>query len=237
MGRRRNLRNRNKNKSRNRNNNNNAVAKTETSPTSTRTMEFLKRDSNIGLFMDKDGNKFRVHKKHILATLGWIAKGASISVKTDYAIPVENKRLFVQNCPDWFMDEVDEVEDNPGESTYVDASKMTQSLINNGQVQPSNKPYMFESDIQVVDSDFESINMGLPIGVQYHWISFTECPKKGDFVMGSRTGNSKGVMGYVDAVDDFMETCVIAGGEYSIMDIGYRIMNPMYIQGFVEFAN
>ena len=96
---------------------------------------------------------------------------------------------------------------------------------------------MFESDIQVVDSDFESINMGLPIGVQYHWISFTECPKKGDFVMGSRTGNSKGVMGYVDAVDDFMETCVIAGGEYSIMDIGYRIMNPMYIQGFVEFAN
>lgn len=221
MGRRRNLRNRNKDKSRNRNNNNKAVAKTETYPTSTRIMEFLKRDSNIGLFMDKDKNKFRVHKNHIFGTLGWIPKGSKVSVRTSYAIPVKSKRLFVQNCPD-------EVEDSPGESSYVDAFN---------EIQPSNKPYMFGSDIQVVDSDFESVSMGLPIGTQYHWISFAECPKKGDFVMGSMSGNSKGVIGYVDVVDDFMDTCVISGEECPISDIGYRIINPMYIQGFVEFAN
>jgi hypothetical protein len=207
MGRRKRNRGKNKNKNRNRNKNRNHIGNTVSGAV---TMKFLKRDGEVGLFMDDDGKKYRVHQAHIYGTLGWMPKGSHVAVKAAYATPVTNKRILVTNCPDWFM--------NGGKPS---------------EDQPEDEPYIYESEGHVVDSDFMSSKLGLPIGTQYHWISLTEFPKVGDFVMGSTSGEARGVLGYVTDLSEFRQECTINGVQYSIYAIGYRILNPMYLQGFV----
>jgi len=227
MGRGRNKRNRNKSNNRNRNKSNNKRrGSVHDKISGATTLKFLKRDSDVGLFMDADGSKYRVHKEHIYGTLGWVTKGARIAVKTAKMIPVTNQRLIVTNTPDWFG-----VKDE--NQTEIDFNK-----------QPTEEPYMYESDIQVITSDSDVAYFGIPKGTQYHWLAFKETPRVGDFVMVNYASSVGGTFyGVVKTVDKKSRSCSVK--EYktetihmniSTYDIGFIVINPDYLKSF-KFAN
>lgn len=92
--------------------------------------------------------------------------------------------------------------------------------------------YQYGDIIDIISSDFDSSRLGLPIGVQYHWIGFHEFPKIGDYVMGNVNGSSRGLLGRVTSVNVENESCTINGAVHSIWEIGFRIVNPEYLEGF-----
>lgn len=196
MGRR-NKKNRKKNRSNNRNTGNNFT------PTFTPiSMKFLKRCGDVGLFVDGDGDKFRVHKEHIYGTFGWLVKGRYVSVRKEYLNEVKNKRLVVSNP--------------------IPESKQPED----------SEPYTFGHDIKVVASAYDAARLDFPMGTQYHHISYNEAPKKGDFVAGMRTGGHKNLMGEVSYLTKDKDYCVVNGVLVSIYEIGYKIVNVDFFKKY-----
>jgi hypothetical protein len=167
-------------------------------------VEFLKRDGDVAL-VRYEGEKFRVHKAHVFATLQWTEKGAIISTRKSYLMPVMNERLVITNIFDF--EEKDE--------------------------QPvNNKTYIYGTEIRVIDSAHESSRFGLPIGTQFHFITYAETPAVGEFVAGMRNGTCSNVMGYVEWVDEKNLMCKINGKICPTEQVGYKIVNPEYLKSF-----
>lgn len=167
-------------------------------------VEFLKRDGDVAL-VRYEGEKFRVHKAHVFATLQWTEKGAIISARKSYLMPVMNERLVITNTFDF--EEKDE--------------------------QPvNNKTYIYGTEIKVINSAYESGLFGLPIGTQFHFITYAETPAVGEFVAGMRNGTCRNVMGYVEWVDEKNLMCKINGKICPTEQIGYKIVNPEYLKSF-----
>lgn len=162
---------------------------------------YLKRDGDVGLFKTPDGCKIRVHKEHIFGTLGWITKGSLVGVRMAYAVPVDKKRKIVTNLDDLSIAVVD-----PAAEDTVDAK-----------------------DILVVDCKFEATRMGLPIGTQYSWFCLKTKLERGMYVMMYNTGSYKGLKGYISNLDEKKKVCFIDGSRYLTSQIGYVIVNPLFI--------
>jgi hypothetical protein len=173
-------------------------------------MEFLKRDGDVGLFRDRVGDKYRVHKEHVYGTLSWLKKGTFVSVRKEYINEVKNKRLVVSNPYD--MDAPIEEQPQSGHS------------------------YTYENDIKVVATEYDVARLGFPIGTQYHHITFSEAPRIGDFVAGMRTSPHKHVMGEVTDVCEDSALCIVGDNMCPINDIGYKIINPKFLLNH-KFAN
>lgn len=176
-------------------------------------VEFLKRDGDVALVV-LDGEKYRIHKTHVYGNIGWIQKGSPIAVREAYLNPILNERLVVTNLPHWY-----------GTARKEDEKQPT-----------SSKTYIYGDTIRVIDSQHESSRFGLPIGTQFHFLTFSECPEVGDFVMTNRTGGHKDVMGYVANVDEKNQMCMVDGQSVPIESIGYKIINPEYLKSH-KFAN
>lgn len=222
MGRR-SRKNKNKNKYKNKRNSVKSDVMPANISNSVAVLRFLKRDSDVGLFVDDDGKKFRVHKGYIYATLGWIPKGTWVSVKAEYAIHVKNRRLVATNTPEWFGNKEDGVDFD--------------ELAREASTPKTKKEYMYDGTINVIETNHDSSYFGLPIGTQYHWLAFKECPEEGDFVMASKTtGAIGGVIGYVQDIYEKSGKCLVNDEIVDIYDIAYKIINPEFLKSF-EFAN
>lgn len=199
---------RNRNRNRNRSNNHEARRKEFEQRSGAVHVEFLKRDGDVAL-VRFEGEKFRVHKAHVFATLEWTDKGAIISARKPYLMPIMNERLVITNLPDWYGQKKDD------------------------DKQPkSSKTYVYGAEIKVIDSAYESARFGLPIGTQFHFITYAETPAVGHFVTGMRNGMYSNIMGYVEWVDEKNLLCKVNGKMCPTEQIGYRIINPEYLKSF-----
>lgn len=194
----------NRNKNRNNRNNSHEARHKEFTGGAVVPVEFLKRDGDVAL-VRYQGEKFRVHKAHVFATLEWTNKGAIISARKPYLMPVINERLVIANIFD---------------------------LQDEKQQPKTSKTYIYGAEIKVIDSAYESSRFGLPVGTQFHFITFTETPEVGDFVAGMRNGSHSNVMGYVDWVDEKNLMCKVNGKICPTEQIGYKITNPEYLKSF-----
>lgn len=197
-------------------------------------MKFLKQEGDVGLFIDIQGKqKYWVHKQYIYGTLGWIQRGSTVAVKGEYLNPIKTVRLFVQNCPKNLNAKAGVQTNIFDEDDTVDFDELAKKA----SKKKKEKTYVYGDSVNIIAKEDESIYMGLPIGTQYHWLSWGEFPEEGDYVMCSKkTGISGDLFGYVSDVDEVKHTCKVAGVEVSTYDVGYRITNPLYLRSY-KFAN
>lgn len=168
-------------------------------------VKFLKKEGEYGYFINDEGKKFTAHKSHVFGTLEWMSQNSRCAVRKAGLIAVTNKRKVVSNCPEWFTNKTKEAP--KAVLGYSDASK-----------------------VQVISSKHESNRMRLPIGVQYTWFGMTEKVKVGDYVMTYTTSEHNGWHGWVSGVSDESSTCLINGKRCLTREIGYKIMNPLFLR-------
>jgi hypothetical protein len=91
--------------------------------------------------------------------------------------------------------------------------------------------YEWASDVNIVATKSDESFLGIPIGTQFHWVSFGEIPSVGDsFIVGKRNAGVNGsVVGTVSKVDKHKMTCKINGLTIKIWDLSFRIVNPSYV--------
>jgi hypothetical protein len=170
------------------------------------TLKFLKRDGDVGLFKDKKGLKFRVYKAHIYASDMSMLKPGQKVSVTEEYIVPVANKRLVVA--------------NPVPQQQPDSSES----------------YLWEGEPNVVATNHDSARMGLPIGTQYHHITYKEYPRVGDFVAGMRMGKYRHIMGVVKEVDKPTGLCVVGDDYAPIEEIGYRILNPDFLKQY-KFAN
>jgi hypothetical protein len=181
---------------------------------------FLKRDSDVGLFMLKTKQKLRVHKSQIDYNLAGIDKGAKFTIPKSMITSdrlVESRRMKVSNL---LKNETEKV--NNSRKTHRYSNSLM--VINDGE-----------------DADFYKI----PVGTKYYWLGLDDIPILGDVVMVSdwREDNhtivkitnvnvdSEKVFGKVLATNAQKELGMIYKW-FRMSDVGFVILNPkdiMYI--------
>lgn len=183
-------------------------------------LKFLKRDGDDGLFINEQGEKFRAHKDHILHNLYWLTKNQNAQVKKNHLRHVISQRTVVVNMPAWF---VNEAKTEPGDTSIL----RSQAEMGSKKKEPENE-YLHKGNIKIVSTVAEVDRYKLPIGTQFHIISFQEKPKVGDYVMAMITSKSDAI-GICESVDEDKGTCVVAGKTAKTRDIGYKIVNPDFL--------
>lgn len=222
-------RNRNKNKFKNRSSNS-QISGAET-------LKFIKQIGDWGLFCDIDGTKFRVHKSNVYGTLPWLLKGSMVAVKIKGICDNPTKRMVVMNTPEWFGSP----SDNQTSLPFDDDFDKTVDTIDWDELAKQasareKKTYKYQDEVRVIKSSFDSIRLGVPIGTQYHWLTFEEVPEVGDYVIATRVGKGASVRGFVTSVDANGKTCSVNGFNLAVNEIGYKVTNPFFIKQ-AEAAN
>lgn len=168
------------------------------------TAKILKVTKDKVLMATSKKTKYWINREHLYCSPSFIEKGKVVAINILKLEPIIAQRLIVTNAPERL----------PVKQSQPDSSDS----------------YVFGHDIKCVVSQYDVGRLGLPIGTQYHYISFQEAPRAGDYVMGMVTGSYKHIRGLVTAVSESSGFCIVDDDMCPIEQIGYRIINPEFLE-------